>query len=72
MDDADTEDERMDEAIAPAAGSTGDSDLIAEVVEYGNGTRECTLYPSDADADQDVTAWITARDGSFMDLRSVR
>ena len=71
-DDADADDAPIDRSITPT-GETGlPGPLVAEVVEYGNGTRECTLYPSDAPGDRDVAAWITAREGSFTDLRSVR
>ncbi len=49
-----------------------DYELRAVFVDGDGGQTECTLYPRHTDADELVTHWITAREGSFVDLRSMR
>lgn len=54
----------------PPTGRPGD--LAAAVVEYDDGPDECTIYPADASADALVTEWLTAEEGSFVDLDETR
>lgn len=46
--------------------------LVAAVVEHETRHDECTLYPADADDDALVTEWITAEEGSYVELDSMR
>ena len=46
--------------------------LTTVVVEREGGPDECTLYPSDADDGTLVTEWITAEEGSYVELDAVR
>jgi hypothetical protein len=46
--------------------------LTAAVVERGDGLDECMLYPADADEEALVTEWITAEEGSYVELDSMR
>jgi hypothetical protein len=48
------------------------SRLTAAVIEPDDGPAECTLFPADADEDELVTAWMTAKEGSFVHCRSMR
>lgn len=55
-----------DHEIAPHADR-----LVADVTDTPNGPQ-CTLYPEDADADELITTWITAEEGSYVPLEKVR
>lgn len=44
--------------------------LRATVVEYDDAPDECTMYPEDASEWERMTTWITAREGSFVDLEA--
>lgn len=37
-----------------------------------DGTMECTIYPADASDDQRTTRWITAEEGSYVELCRMR
>ncbi|MFC7167374.1 DUF7511 domain-containing protein [Halospeciosus flavus] len=59
------------------SGADSDSDFLDEfevrcrVVPYEDGD-ECTLYPSDADEEELVTKWVSAKGDSFVDLEERR
>ncbi|MFC6824079.1 DUF7511 domain-containing protein [Halopelagius fulvigenes] len=44
----------------------------ATVVSYDDEPDECTIYPADADDDELVTTWISAKSGSFVSLADMR
>ena len=46
-------------------------DLAHRIEEYADGA-ECTLYPATCDAAALVTRWMTATEGSFVDLEEMR
>jgi hypothetical protein len=46
--------------------------LTAAVVEYDDEPDECTLYPTEASEKALVTEWITAEEGSYVDLDEMR
>ncbi|UPW01416.1 hypothetical protein M0R88_04765 [Halorussus gelatinilyticus] len=48
------------------------ADLRAVVEERDDRPDECTLYPPDADDEALVAEWITAEEGSFVDLDEMR
>ncbi|QIB75853.1 hypothetical protein GL213_02850 [Halogeometricum borinquense] len=46
--------------------------LVATVVEYDDEPDECTIYPLHADEDERVTAWISAKRDSYVQLDKMR
>lgn len=44
----------------------------SKVVRYDDAPDECTIYPKHAPEDRKMTAWITAREGSFCSVQSHR
>lgn len=46
--------------------------FTATVIDPQYGPEECTIYPRDVAADERLTVWITAKEGSFVDPRAVR
>lgn len=53
-------------------GRGGSIALEHVTVEYENAPGACTMYPRDrSDADL-TTHWITAEEGSFVDLEAMR
>lgn len=46
--------------------------LRATVVEYDDAPDECTIFPGNVSEWERLTTWITAQEGSFVDLQSVR
>ncbi|SEP21566.1 hypothetical protein SAMN04487948_12223 [Halogranum amylolyticum] len=44
----------------------------AEITEYDDSPDECTVYPADAEEWELMTRWITAREGSYVDLEEMR
>jgi hypothetical protein len=68
----------MDTQPDPAAGSASEDDsdtegtLGSEVVQYEEEPDRRTLFPVDVDEDDLLTHWLTANDGSFVDLREFR
>ncbi len=47
-----------------------ESPLCATIVEYDNAPNECTIFPREASGLRQMTTWITAKEGSFIDLES--
>lgn len=45
--------------------------LQATVVEYEDGPDECTIYPNGVSEVERMTTWISATEGSYVDLDSV-
>jgi hypothetical protein len=52
--------------------SDAEDALNSEVVRYDGEPDRRTLYPAAADENQLLTHWITANEGSFVDLRDLR
>ena len=46
--------------------------LKAVIEEYADEPDECTIYPDPAPREQETTAWISAKTGSFVPLDDVR
>lgn len=46
-------------------------DLAHRIEEYADGA-ECTLYPASCDGEALLTRWMTASEGSFVDLEGMR
>ena len=57
-------------------GDTGTDDseqvLVARVETYAGDADECTIYPVEADSETLQTTWISAEEGSFVSLDSMR
>lgn len=53
------------------AGDLDGCDLAHRIEEYSGGA-ECTLYPTACEADALMTRWMTAEEGSFVDLTEMR
>ena len=45
--------------------------LRATIVEYENAPDECTIYPSGVSGVERMTTWISAEEGSYVDLGAV-
>ena len=68
-DRATDDDDRLPTAAPPEDPAPA---LAAEIVLSRDGPAECTIFPPDATGVQRLTAWITAREGSFVGLDDVR
>lgn len=52
---------------------SGETDALASVVvEYTNEPDECTIFPTNVSREELLTRWISARDGSYVDLEAIR
>lgn len=69
-----TDDDVRDEAPLPIATDETDStvSIAAEIVVARDQPAECTLYPVDANGLDLMSTWITAQEGSFVGLESMR
>ncbi|WP_324760505.1 DUF7511 domain-containing protein [Haloarcula sp. GH36] len=38
----------------------------SKVVEYDDSLSECTIFATDTGGEQQTTAWLTAREGSYV------
>lgn len=47
-------------------------ELGSVIVTYENRPTECTIYQSNGSEGDRMSAWVTATEGSFVDLRDVR
>lgn len=45
--------------------------LRATIVEYEDAPNECTIYPNGVSEMERMTTWISAEEGSYVDLGSV-
>ncbi|WP_129113258.1 DUF7511 domain-containing protein [Halegenticoccus tardaugens] len=59
-------------AVGAAVPDDAEIRLTAKIVELDDESVECTIYPPDATGMDLMTTWITAGEGSFVDLDSVR
>lgn len=59
-------------ASEPDTGEDLPVQLRATVVEYDDAPDECTIYPQDVSHWDRMTTWITAEEGSYVDLTSLR
>lgn len=46
--------------------------LRAIVEKYDDRPDQCTIFPSDEEGVKRMSTWITAREGSFVDLQTMR
>ena len=44
----------------------------AEVARYGDAPDECTISPAAIEGEKRLTTWISAQEGSYVDLASMR
>ncbi|QWC20193.1 hypothetical protein [Halorubrum sp. 2020YC2] len=44
----------------------------AAIVSDDEDSTECTIFPRDVDEDRRTTAWITAREGAYCSVDSMR
>lgn len=52
---------------------SGDSpELSARVTTTSDGTTECTIFPKHIAEDERTTTWITAAEGSYVDVEDIR
>lgn len=60
-------------ALAPDESDESRAGTLAAVVEERDSAPdECTIYPVDAADEELVTKWITAEEGSFVELDAMR
>jgi len=57
-----------DHGVAPTRGVG----LVAHVEPYDGAPDECTIYPVGLDDVELVTSWISAREGSYVDVSTMR
>lgn len=62
----------MGERLPVAKRYRGSQRLVARTVESDDGATECTIYPVRVPRERRVTTWITAGEGSFVDLEDYR
>lgn len=46
--------------------------LAAEILLHRDGPAECTIYPAEASDLERLSTWITAKEGSFVNLDETR
>lgn len=44
----------------------------SKIVEYDQSPGECTVFMTDVSAEKQTTAWLTAREGSYVSAREMR
>ncbi len=49
-----------------------DPSTQSTVVEYDDAPNECTIFLSGVSRTERMTTWITAKEGSYVDLQSAR
>lgn len=47
-----------------------DCEVRSIIVEYDDEPDECTFYRADADGDRWTTEWISAKEGTYIDLQA--
>jgi len=50
---------------------TATTRLRATVVEYEDAPDECTIFPPGVSQMERMTTWISAKEGSYVDLESI-
>lgn len=61
-----------DDRNAHVAAPSPSIELGSVIVTYENRPAECTIYQSCGGDGDRMSAWVTATEGSFVDLRDVR
>ncbi|ELZ91456.1 hypothetical protein C440_14119 [Haloferax mucosum ATCC BAA-1512] len=46
--------------------------LTSRIITRDDGREECTIHPSNAGPNELLTTWVTALDGTFVDLDTMR
>lgn len=46
--------------------------LCTRITTTDDGRTECTIYPDDASIQERASQWITAEEGSFVDVEACR
>lgn len=46
--------------------------LQAIVEKYEDRPDQCTIFPSASDGVERMSTWVTAREGSFVDIQTMR
>lgn len=59
-------------AANPSGGPSDIDDFVAEVTINTHGNSICTIYPIEASGMELMTTWVTAEEGSFVDLEAQR
>jgi len=59
-------------ATNPNEGPSDIDEYVSEVTVNTHGTAFCTIYPGEASGIELMTTWITAKQGSFVDLERFR
>ncbi|RXK46612.1 DUF7511 domain-containing protein [Halorientalis pallida] len=69
-----TDDDVRDDAPLPTPADDAEPSvpIAAEIVVSRGQPAECTLYPADASGIELMSTWVTAREGSFVSLDTVR
>lgn len=44
----------------------------SKIVDYDESPSECTIFATDASAEQQTTTWLTAREGAYVSAREMR
>ena len=65
-------DTEADDLPTRATPADAPSRLVAEIIVAEEGPAECTIFPPDAADDKCLTTWITAQQGSFMSIETMR
>lgn len=47
-------------------------ELRSRLASTSDGTTECTIFPADLSPAERTTTWITAEEGSYLDVEAVR
>lgn len=47
-------------------------ELAAQLTTTERGTTVCTIYPKHGEADAQMTTWISAKEGSFVNVSDYR
>lgn len=56
----------------PTTHDETEQELVARVVTADDGTELCTIYPQHVEDAAQTTTWVSAEEGSFVDLTDVR
>lgn len=59
-------------ARAPVLHSDEHPELCARMTTTNDGMTECTIFPKHLSIAEQSTTWITALEGSYVDVRGIR
>ena len=65
-------DTQTDRTAAEDLPSRSSPDLEHITVENEDAPDECAIFPCDATENELLTTWVTAQEGSYIDLESIR